>query len=156
MAEVTFSVRTYGLAEFPADERLLVAFVPSGASFTTVSAFPERTEYVEPDSEGFVSVELVPTVNVRPEVWYTVRFEWFAHHPLQDEWISKGWSEVAGRLRVPDEGGTLGDLLEAAAPPGSVMWGYGPPPSSLQNVIYVDISGMQPGLWLPGGTVGVA
>ena len=156
MALVTFSVRTFGIQAFPADEKLRVAFVPSGPGFTTFSAFPQRIEYAEPDADGFVSADVVATVGLRPEVWLTVRFEWFSRDPVTGEWIAAGWSEVPGRLRVPEAGGTLGDLLEAGAPPGAVMWGYGPPPSSLRGVIYVDISGIKPGLYLPEGTVGIS
>lgn len=156
MALLTFSVRTFGIQAFPADEMLRVAFVPSGPAFTTFSAFPERIEYAEPDPSGFVSVDLAPTLDLRPEAWFTVRFEWFSRDPLTGGWVAAGWSEVPGGLRVPAEGGTLGDLLEAAAPPGAVMWGYGPPPSFLSGVIYVDISGIKPGLYLPEGTVGIS
>lgn len=143
MAILTFSVRTYGLGPFPPDERLRVAFVPSGAGFTTVSAFPERTIWVEPDADGLVRVDLAPTVGLRPEVWYKVEFHWLSRDPINNSWVTKGHSEVKGKLRIPAAGGTLGDLLEAAAPPGSVMWGYGPPPESLTDTFYVDISGMK-------------
>lgn len=156
MALVTFSVRTYGFGVFAANEMLRVAFVPSGPATSTFSAFPERPLCVTPDAEGFVSIDLVPTLGLAPEVWYTVRFEWFTQDPLTGEWVAAGWSDLPGRLRVPEAGGTLGDLITASPPPGAVMWGYGPPPSYLTGVIYVDISGIKPGLYLPEGTVGIS
>lgn len=155
MALVTFSVRTYGFGAFDADEMLRVAFVPSGAASTTFSVFPEHTEYATPDPDGLVEVNLAPTLNLSPATWLTVRFEWFSRDPLTGDWVQAGWSELPGELRVPTEGGTLGDLITAAPPPGAVMWGYGPPPSNL-GVIYVDISGMKAGLYLPEGTVGIS
>lgn len=142
MALVTTSVRTYGFGAFTADEMLRMAFYPSGAGLTTFSTFPQRPVWVEPDADGLVRAELVPTYGLRPDVWYTVRFEWFYTDPATGQRLP-GWSEIKGRLRVPEAGGTLGDLLETAAPPGSVMWGYGPPPSYLQDVIYADFSGMK-------------
>lgn len=156
MGMVTFSVRTYGFGTFGADEMLRVAFVPSGAATSTFSAFPERPIYATPDPDGLVEEDLVTTLGLSPEVWFIVRFEWFSKDPLTGEWVAAGWSELPGQLRVPEAGGTLGDLLTAAPPPGVVMWGYGPPPSYLTGVIYVDISGIKPGLYLPEGTVGIS
>lgn len=143
MALLTFSARTYGLTAFPPGEKLKVGFFPSGAGFTTVSAFPQRPVWVEPDATGFVSVDLAPTTELRPEVWYEVRFEWFNWDPQKNEWVTVERSTIDGRLRLPPTGGTLGDLLDADAPPGVLMWGYGPPPPHLKDTFYVDISGME-------------
>lgn len=155
MALVTFSVRDYGYDAFSEFEKLVVLFVPSGAGFTSVSAFPEKTVYVNPDADGLVEADLVPTLGLAPEVWYTVKFEWFDRHPVQDRWVRRGWSEVLGKLRVPTEGGALGDLLGAVPPPGAYVWGFGPPPSFI-NAIYVDLLGMVGGLYIPTGTVGTS
>lgn len=155
MGMVTFSVRTYGFGKFSADEMLRVAFVPSGAATSTFSAFPERIIYETPDADGLVEVDLVPTLGLSPETWFVVRFEWFAKDPLTGEWVAVGWSELPGRLRVPTDGGTLGDLMTASPPPGAYVWGFGPPPRFI-NAIYVDLSGMVGGLYIPKGTVGTS
>ncbi|MCD2170351.1 hypothetical protein LPW41_11650 [Microbacterium sp. JC 701] len=154
MGDVTFSVRTYGMGAFPADEKLIVAFEPSGPGFTALSSFPQRTVYAEPEADGFVRVNLAPTLGLSPEVYYRVRFEWFYRHPVEDRWIKRGWSDVATELRVPSQGGDLGELLASTPPPGAYIWGFGPPPKAI-NAIYVDLLGMVGGLYIPTGTVGI-
>ena len=155
MSAVTGSVRTWGLGPFPADERLIIWFIPSSAAFTTVSAFPGRRVWVEPDSNGFFSVDLAPTLDLSPEVWYYIRFEWFERHPIEG-WVKKGSSDVEGKLRVPSAGGTIGDLIQAAPPPGVIVAGRGKPGPHVKNVIYLDNSGMKTGLYVPAGSVGIA
>lgn len=154
MALVTFSVRTYGFGIFGPDEMMRVVFVPSGASTSTFSALPDRPEYYTPDADGLVKADLVPTLGLSPETWFKVRFKWFARDPLTGEWVLSGWSELPGELRVPEQGGTLGDLLTKSPPPGAYVWGFGPPPRAM-NAIYVDLSGVVGGLYIPTGTVGI-
>lgn len=151
MPTVTGNVRTWGFDAFPVDERLLVWFVPSSAGMAGTSLLPDRKVSVEPASNGSFTVNLAQTTNVIPDVWFEVRFEWFEKHPIMDDWNLKGWSTLPGKLRVPAAGGPIVDLLDTPAPPGAIMHGYGDPPSSLSNVIYIDRSGVNPVLWAPPG-----
>lgn len=156
MATVTFSTRTVQLDRFPAAERVVAEFILNTTGHTNVSVFPKREAIVQPDDNGFVSIDLAPTVDMRPECWYTVRFEWFsAPHPITGDRNSLGWAEMPGRLRVPSSGGDLGQLMDTPAPPGAIMYDLQPPAPHVQNVIYIDNSGMKGGLWLPAGTVGI-
>lgn len=143
MANVTMNTRTYLSTPFPTDERLVVRFVPSGASVGVVSAYPAREVKVVVQADGNVNVDLTPTEGLSPAVWYTIRFEWFDKHPLVDEWNLIGWSELDGRLHVPAEGGVVGDLLgdyDASQP--QLFLGHGPPPAWLPSPgVYYDLSG---------------
>lgn len=143
MAVVTMNVRTYGLAAFPADERLVARFVPSAASVGVVNAYPGREVKVIVPSDGNLTVNLTPTEGLSPRVWYTIRFEWFDKHPLMDEWNLAGWSELKGRLHVPPEGGDVGDLLGDYIASAPQLWeGYGPPPTWLPSPgAYLDLTG---------------
>lgn len=157
MAAVTFSPRTIGGNRFPAAERLVVEFIPSSTAHTDLTVFPRREIPIELDDTDFASVDLATTLNMRPETWYEVRFEWFGSpHPVTGERSSLGWAAMPGRLRVPEAGGSLGQLMDTPAPPGTIAYSVeGPPGDDINNVIYLDNSGMLTGLWLPAGTVGI-
>lgn len=99
------------------------------------------------DSSGAFEFEgVVGTDEMLPQSTYTLTADWDAGQEL----------DVMTGLRVPSTGGNISDIIAAtgAAQPGTVMYGYGPPPPSLQNVLYVDISGVNPVLYAPsnGGT----
>lgn len=151
MATVTANVRTWGFDAFPASERLLVWFDPSSAGMAGTAVFPERRVSVEPAPDGSVSVQLTPTTDVIPDVWFTVRFEWFDKHPISGQWNHKGWSTLPGKLRVPPSGGALADLMDTPPPPGAILHGHGDPPTAITNVTYWDIAGERPVLWVPPG-----
>ena len=153
MPVVTTNVRTWGFAAFPASERLLIRFVPSSAAGGGGHVYPLREESVEPASNGDVSVTLAQTTTLIPDVYFSVRFEWFSQHPITGEWTLGGWSELPGELRVPAAGGDLATLRALSPRPGSILYGYGAPPSSLDGVIYLDVSGMKPKLYAPKGTL---
>ena len=142
MALVTMDVRTYTQSAFPTDERLVVRFVPSGASLGTAYSFPLREVKVQVPSDGKVSVQLAPTVRLVPSTWYEIRFEWFDKHPLKDDWELRGWSDLPGRLHVPFEGGDVTDLLgDFTATPILIWMGFGPPPSWLPSGgVYYDLA----------------
>lgn len=143
MAVVTMDVRTYISTPFPADERLVVRFVPSGASVGVVAAYPGREVKVISPADGELAVNLTPTEGLSPRVWYTIRFEWFDKHPVMDDWNLVAWSDLNGRLVVPDEGGDVGDLLRDYVAGSPLFFeGYGPPPDGLPGPgAYLDLTG---------------
>lgn len=157
MADVTHTVRTFDLQRFPAAERIAVVYVPSTGAHTNVSVFPERAVVVLPDDAGFVKVDLVTTLELRPEMWFTVVYEYYSSaHPITGDRTMIGAYALPGKLRVPPQGGDQGELMDTPPPPGTIVSGFGPPPLWLQDVIYVDNSGMVAKLWLPEGTVGTS
>mgnify|MGYP001446329489 CR=1 FL=1 len=153
MPAVSGNVRTWGFTPFPTAERLLLRFVPSSAGVSSSAVLPLREERVEPSADGSFSVNLAATTAITPDVWFTVRFEWFSVHPVTGERELTGWSELPQELRVPSAGGNITDLLELAPRPGAILYGYGPPPSSLDGVIYIDVSGDKPVLHAPKGAL---
>lgn len=150
MPAVTGNVRTWGLQPFPTGERLLLRFVPSSAASSPSALLPLREEVVEPGSTGAFSVTLAATTAIVADVWYTIRFEWFGS---VDNAQLVRWSELPGRLRVPAAGGNVSQLIEMTPPPGSILYGYGPPPASLSDVSYIDVSGTKPVLYAPKGAL---
>jgi hypothetical protein len=67
-------------------------------------------------------------------------------------WLIAGQASAYDRLpfklRVPRNGGAIGDLLVAPAPPGVTGWDFGPPDRDYP--VYFDISGEQARLYLLG------
>lgn len=154
MPAVSGNVRTWGFQPFPTDESLIVRFVPSSAGFASGTLLPLREESVEPAADGSFTVNLAQTTAVLNDVWFTIRFEWFARYGLDGSWVAAGWSELPGKLRVNATGGLITDLLEAATiAPVSIVHGYGPPPSGLDGVLYIDRSGEFPVLYAPEGAL---
>lgn len=142
MATVAGNVRTWGLGAFPTNERLRVLFVPSNAGVGSTSLYPQRTEYVYPDSAGAFTVNLAVTTSMSPVTWYEIRFEWLRMDPDGD-WQIEGWSDLPGRLHVPPGGGDVGDLLgDYVGGTPQLFIGHGPPPSWLPSPgVYYDLSG---------------
>lgn len=94
------------------------------------------------DATGaFTFSGVVGSDEMLPSSTYTLTADWDAGQRL----------DVLSGLRVPSTGGNISDIIAAtgAAQPGTVMYGYGPPPDNLSNVLYVDISGGNPVLYAP-------
>lgn len=140
MVTVHYKVETFGLAAFPASERLLLRFVPSTTAVSDGALLPLREVRVEVPASGVGTVELAPTTGLTPACWYTVRFEWFDRNPVTAEG-AVGWSELPGRVHVPSEGGDLGDMIgdyQAGTIPA--FYGFGAPPEWLPSGgIYFDL-----------------
>lgn len=152
MPLVTGNIRTWQLEPFSTDELLLVRFIPSAAASVGSTVLPMREESVWPAADGSVSVNLAQTTNTRNDVYFRIVLEWFERDRLNDKWITRGRSEIAGELRVPAAGGDLADLLSVKPRPGSTLYGLGAPPSSLRGVQYVDITGPKLRFYAPKGT----
>lgn len=102
----------------------------------------DRYEAVITDATGaFVFSNVVGSDEMLPPSTYTLVAKW-------DGYLEQ---DVITGLRVPASGGEISDLISAAgaASPGTVMYGFGPPPDDLTNVLYIDISGSDPVLYAP-------
>ncbi|QNA93273.1 MULTISPECIES: hypothetical protein [unclassified Microbacterium] len=101
----------------------------------------EPVDAVINDGTGEFSVTVVSSDETTPPTRYTVTADWDSGREL----------DVIQGLYVPAGNWNLSDLILATAPPsvGMVMYGFGPPPPGLTNVLYVDISGSKPVLYAP-------
>ena len=102
----------------------------------------DKYEATITDGTGaFVFESVVGSDEMLPASTYTLVADWDAGQQL----------DVMSGLRVPSTGGNISDIIIAtgAARPGTIMYGFGPPPPELQNVLYIDISGVNPVLYAP-------
>jgi hypothetical protein len=116
-------------------------------TFGTRLLVTDKFEATINDATGeFVFQNVVGSDEMLPAGTYTLTADWDAGREL----------DVLSGLRVPSTGGTVSDMIAAMgqAQPGTVMYGFGPPPATLSNVLYADISGAKPVLYAPsnGGT----
>lgn len=158
MTELRMSIRDFGLNPPSADERMVVAYKPTGTGFTSVSAFPGGIVYDEPDATGYLQTDVAPTLSMFPHVWIEPEFRFYRRDPLDaDKWILIRTAAVDAQLHVPADGGpyNVGDLIKAPPPPASISYGVGAPDDDVDNTLYVDNSGMTAKLWMPEGTVGL-
>lgn len=154
MATLTGNVLTWGLASYPADRKLLLRFVPSSAAVTVNTIMPLREEQVQPAADGAFTVEIAPTTDLVPDVWYEIHAEWFYQHEV-GKWSYVDGSRIPGKLRVPVDGGNVATLLERQAVPGSIVVASGPPAPG-DSRVYIDwenvtSDGVQ--VYAPGGIV---
>lgn len=94
------------------------------------------------DSTGqFTFTSVVGSDEMLPASTYTLVADWDAGQQL----------DVISGLRVPSKGGTISDIVAATAAvrPGTVMYGFGPPPTHLTNILYIDITGPDLKLYAP-------
>jgi len=97
--------------------------------------FPKVVKSVPASSTTPTTVSLVATTEIEGIDGYIVEVVW-----LNGAGVPTGWATLDGVLRVPIEGGTVGNLLAAPPPPGSVVVSNGPPPNTDLNVVWIDIS----------------
>lgn len=70
---------------------------------------------------------------------------------LTDPEDPKSWGGYTEWVTVaPGQGGDIGALQPSPGAVGPII-GYGPPPADLEDVIYIDVSGVRPTLYAPGG-----
>lgn len=129
MATYTYTgkLTDFGEAPFPnATPKLWVeatepAFGPTGALST-------RRIPVTVTSNGDFSVDLIPSVDTSPTVFYKLRLEW-----LHADGNIAGWNEW--QFTAVQGGGQIKDMVSA---PASVWW-VGPPwPNPLMSGFYLD------------------
>lgn len=133
MAIVTGSLRDFTTTAIPQARAPRIVFTPSGAGTTTTRLLASIPVVVTPDTSGAFSVDLAPTDQVMPAVYYRIRIEWldasggFVGVDIPD------WS-----LAVPSSGGSIGDLLTAPANSGSVWIGLDPPPKPVPGTWWLQ------------------
>lgn len=97
------------------------------------------------DNTGAFSVTLQATDVMVPEATYTVIADWDAGQEL----------DVITGLRVPSGTWSLSELLTRQWQTVRVLlrWGDGPPPETITDGVYLDISGDKPVLYVPEGGI---
>ncbi len=121
----------------PSDLAPRMVFTPSGPGFSTGARVlvtkPRVLTYFSTET-GYTELELGQTTNVSPDCWYDVRVEW-----LDAEGSFVYVDYLPWKLRVPEEGGEFGKLIDAqplplhifvvydgvepeAAGPGDIWW----------------------------------
>lgn len=101
----------------------------------------DKYEATITDATGaFTFSGVVGSDEMLPQSTYTLTADWDAGQEL----------DVVAGLRVPPTGGTISDIIAATAiaQPGTVMYGFGPPPGTLTGVLYIDLNDAQ--LYAPG------
>lgn len=101
----------------------VVAFIPNGPGVLGPTVFASQTITVVPEpSTSAFSVILADTTMARPDVWYTLEVRWLdtaGNYVFVDRFPWK--------LRVPSEGGQVGDLIAAPANPFQAWVSTSPP-----------------------------
>lgn len=123
MAKVTGALSDFGLQPFPELQPRII-FTPSGPGVAGARLFATKPIIVKPAGSGSFTVELAPTANIRPVVWYTVTIEWL---DPSGNYISS--DALSWELFVPSAGGELSDLITTPANPSLVWVGPTPPPN---------------------------
>ncbi|PPH50574.1 hypothetical protein, partial [Rathayibacter sp. AY1E1] len=131
------------LARVPLDDRAVrLRFVPSGPGVAGGRLLSEAPIEVDVQPNGTFSVDVFTTTTISPATYFTVELSYLVHGQ------ASAYERIPGKLRVPKEGGAIGDLLVLPAPPGVTSWGFGPP--ERDYLAYFDISGERARLYLKG------
>lgn len=99
-----------------------LTFVPSGAATKNGRLFSARPISIRPEPSGYFSIDLASTDGTTPETWYVVIVRFLDGSGNADY--------LRWKLRVPNAGGQIGQLLEAPTNPGLVWFGPNPPPGT--------------------------
>lgn len=149
MARYTYTGRLTNFARgtIPAGAEPRLYVKPVQPGYGGLGLLADRRIPVTLESDGSFSVRLEASNSVRPEALYELICEW-----LDQSGNPQGFSRWA-LFRAPVGGGNIADLVDLAPPSGvQLMYGYGPPPSSIPaNTIYLDISGSKPVIYGPEG-----
>jgi hypothetical protein len=122
MATVTGTLHDFGMGPLAAFSPK-ITFRPSGPGVTGAKLLATKPITVVPDESGYFTVELEPTDAIHPDRWYTIAIEWL---DASIEYIGKDIL-VDWKLRVPQAGGPIGQLVEAPSNPAQVWTGLTPP-----------------------------
>jgi hypothetical protein len=119
-----------------------VVFTGSQAARSSTRLFSTRPIVVTPAANGAFSVNIATTVGLIPDTWYTVSIRWLDPNDPS----GTGLDVLLGRIRVPIEGGNLGDLFDGGAPSGLIWIGITPPPEGFGYSWWIDTNGGTPTL----------
>ena len=97
-----------------------VVFTPSDNGVFDGRLLATRPRTAIPDADGNFSVDLAPTTLVRPLVHYDIKILW-----LSVPGNLKSADHLAARLSVPEQGGSIADLLAVPAD-NPYMWAFQP------------------------------
>jgi hypothetical protein len=132
MALVTGSLKDFALAPM-SDRTPQITFSPSAPAAKDGLLLATRPVSVYPTGSGSFSVDLQPTDELMPVTWYTVRISW-----LESEGGYVAVDFVDWKLFVPQEGGAIGDLIDAPVNPALVYISLTPPTNALPGTWWLE------------------
>lgn len=138
MPTVTGTLQDFGLASLSAYKPQII-FTPSQAASTRNSIFASRPIVVEPSTSGTFTVTLANTTILRPEVWYQITIRWL--DPLAG-YQSADFPQW--KVRVPGDGGNLGELIETNPSALETWIGPNPPSDPVPYLWWIDTSKTPP------------
>ncbi|OOB90764.1 hypothetical protein [Rathayibacter sp. VKM Ac-2630] len=103
------------------DQAVRLRFVPSGPGVAGGRLLSKRPIEVDVGAGGVFAVEVFSTMTISPEMWFTVEFSRLVAGEAPT------YERLPFKLRVPDGGGRIGDLVAAPAPPAVIGAGLGEP-----------------------------
>lgn len=146
MATITGNVFDLASAPFPAalpvlEVRAQKVSVGNGAVHAT------RRLKVTPNAEGTFSFTMIGTETVTPNPAPILTITWLD----PETGAGTGFDQLEFPLNIPAGNGTysIDEVLAVPVRAGSIVYGLGPPPAHLTNVIYIDISGTNPVFYGP-------
>jgi hypothetical protein len=83
-------------------------FTPSSAGVFRPRIFTARPVRITPNASGSFTVDLAATTLLRPDVWYELTIRWLDPLAGYTSTDFPGW-----KIRVPEEGGNIADLVDA-------------------------------------------
>lgn len=146
MALDTYSGRVtdFSRKPFTSSEELKLQVVPEQSGYGGLGILAKKPIPVTVAPNGSFSFQLETTDSVRPRG--------AAMYHIQAKWLHEtGWTDWV-TFRATAGGGNIKDIVNLPAPPGSIAYGYGPPPPDFRGGFYLDISGTKPVLWVPEGS----
>lgn len=132
MALVTGTLRNFGI-ESLAPYSPQIVFTPSGNAVLGDYLLATDPIVVTPQVSGVFEVNLAPTVDIRPDCWYTIAIQWL---DAGGNYIRKDFPDW--KLRVPSIGGTVTALLAVPANPAQVWVGETPPPNPVPGTWWLN------------------
>ncbi|WP_181131541.1 hypothetical protein [Rathayibacter sp. AY2B5] len=120
------------LAREPLNDRAIrLRFVPSGPGVAGGRLLSQAPIEVEVQPGGVFSADIFTTTTISPETWFTIELGYLVAGQ------AAAYELIPGKLRVPEGGGAVGDLLDTEPPPGVIAVGLGLPDKNYAG--YIDL-----------------